>query len=138
MAVVKELLRAEKDGSLSFGNYEKKKKTKLSDVEVNGDIYKVKTFRDITKLERNEMLVYESDPGSAVTGFKENGNGVRFRLDAPEDTQVILGLEENAPYRVFINGTDNGIVQTNAGGKLVLSVEMQSGKEAEIEVVKDN
>ena len=138
MAVVKELLRAEKDGSLSFGNYELNEKTKLSDFELNGDIYKVKTYRDITKLERNEMLVYESDPGSAVTGFKENGDGVTFHLDAPEDTQVILGLEENTPYRVYINKTDNGIVQTNAGGKLVLSVEMQDGKGADVEVVRDN
>ena len=29
-------------------------------------MYKVKTFREITKLERNDLFVYESVPGTAV------------------------------------------------------------------------
>ena len=53
MAVVKELLRVEENGTLSFGNFELDTKSKLSDFEYNGDIYKVKTFKEITKLERN-------------------------------------------------------------------------------------
>ncbi len=69
MSVVKELLRTEADGTISFGNYELDQKAKLSDYEYNGDLYKVKTFKEITKLERNGMLVYESVPGTAVTGF---------------------------------------------------------------------
>lgn len=137
MAVVKELLRAEQDGSLSFGNYELPEKTKLSDFELNGDLYKVKTFREITKLERNEMLVYESEPGSAVNSFKETGEGVTFTVQAPTDVQVILGLEESTNYRVYIDGEDNGIVQTNSGGKLILSVEMQTGNPVKVEVRKD-
>ena len=32
----------------------------------SGDMYKVKTFKEITKLERNGMFVYESVPGTAV------------------------------------------------------------------------
>ena len=63
MAAVKELLRAENDGSLSFGDYTLSEKTKKDNYEFEGDIYKVKTFSEITKLERNGMFVYESVPG---------------------------------------------------------------------------
>ncbi len=124
MSVIKELLRTEADGSISFGNYELDQKTKLSDFEYNGDLYKVKTFKEITKLERNGMLVYESVPGTAVTSFKEDGNRVVFTVEGPEDAQVTLGMEEDTVYKVTINGVDSGCVKTNMSGKLVLSVEM--------------
>ena len=70
MAVVKELLRAESDGTLSFGDYTLASKTKLEDFEFQGNLYKVKTFAEITKLEKNGMFVYESVPGTAVENFK--------------------------------------------------------------------
>lgn len=136
MAVIKELLRAERDGTLSFGNYELEQKHKLADFEYHGDLYKVKTFKDITKLERNEMLVYESEPGTVVTEFTETAVGVRFYLEAQEDAQVILGLEEDSVYRVFIGGADNGPMRTNTGGKLVLSVAASIGP-VEVEVMKE-
>ena len=56
MSTVKELIRVEENGAISFGNYELDVKSKLSDFECNGDVYKVKTFSEITKLERNGML----------------------------------------------------------------------------------
>ena len=59
MAAVKELIRSEADGSISFGDYTLQEKTKLSDFEHLGDVYKVKTYKDITKLEKNGMFVYE-------------------------------------------------------------------------------
>ena len=56
MATVKELLRAENDGTLSFGDYTLPTKTKKDNFEFEGDIYKVKTFAEITKLEKRPML----------------------------------------------------------------------------------
>lgn len=50
MPVINELIRSEKDGTLSFGNYELDTKSKLSDFEHCGDTYKVKTFKEITKV----------------------------------------------------------------------------------------
>ena len=50
MAVVKELIRTEENGSISFGNYELSQKSKVSDYPHQGDMYKVKTFQEITKL----------------------------------------------------------------------------------------
>ena len=48
MANVKELLKAEENGSLSFGDYSLTQKTKLDDFSFEGDTYKVKTFQEIT------------------------------------------------------------------------------------------
>ena len=62
MAAVKELLRVEEDGTLSFGDFTLAQKTKLDNFEFEGDVYKVKTFSEITKLERNGMFVYETVP----------------------------------------------------------------------------
>ena len=41
MAAVKELLRAETDGTLSFGDYTLDSKTKLDGFVFHGDFYKV-------------------------------------------------------------------------------------------------
>ena len=58
MAVVAELIRSEANGTISFGDYTLGAKSKLDNFEHAGDLYKVKTFREITKLERNGMFVY--------------------------------------------------------------------------------
>ena len=41
MAVVKELIRTEENGAISFGDYELAQKSKLSDYQHQGDMYKV-------------------------------------------------------------------------------------------------
>ena len=69
MATISELIRSEADGTISFGDYTLGAKAKLDNFEHQGDIYKVKTFSEITKLERNGMFVYESVPGTAVEHF---------------------------------------------------------------------
>ena len=56
---VSELLREEQDGSLSFGNHELSEKAKLEDFKYGGDLMKVKTYKPMTKLEKNGMLVYQ-------------------------------------------------------------------------------
>ena len=134
MSAIKELLRTEADGTISFGNYELDQKAKLSDYEYNGDLYKVKTFKEITKLERNGMLVYESVPGTAVSNFSADGTSVSFVVEGPEDAQVTLGLEEDTEYNVTVGGEYSGTVKTNMGGKLVLSVEMGNADQIEVKV----
>ena len=70
MTVISELLRVEADNTLSFGDYSLADKTKLDNFEFQGDLYKVKTFKEITKLEKNGMFAYESVPGTAVEKFR--------------------------------------------------------------------
>ena len=136
MSGIKELIRTETDGTLSFGDYELSEKQKRSDYEHDGDLYKVKTFADITKLERNGMFVYESVPGTAVYNFRETENGVSFQVKGTKDTQIILGLEEDAEYKIYINDTNIGTMKTNMGGKLVLSVEAGPAGSIPVKVVK--
>lgn len=46
MSVVKELIRTEADGGISFGDYELAAKAKKSDFEHRGDLYKVNLQRN--------------------------------------------------------------------------------------------
>ena len=136
MATVKELLRAENDGTLSFGDYTLASNTKKDGFEFKGDLYKVKTFAEITKLEKNGMFVYESVPGSTVENFKETDTEVEFTVSAPEDVQFTLELEPESEYEVFIAGESAGKMGTNLSGKLSVSVELNADQSAAIKVVK--
>lgn len=131
----KELLRVE-DGTLSFGDYTLTSKTKLDNFEFEGDIYKVKTFAEITKLEKNGMLVYESVPGSCVQNFKATDAEVSFRISAPEDVQFTLGLEPECEYEAIINGVTAGKMKTNMSGKLSSSIEISEGGNVAVKFVK--
>lgn len=136
MSTIKELICVEEGGSISFGNYELTKKTKLSDFEHDGDMYKVKTFREITKLEKNGMLVYESVPGTAVSNLAVQESGMSFFVEGFEDVQVTVEIEADTEYTVRLNGTDIGQMKTNLGGKLSFSVELESADKVMVEIKK--
>lgn len=136
MAVVKELLRAEADGTLSFGDYTLESKTKLDGFEFQGDKYKVKTFAEITKLEKNGMFVYESVPGTAVENFRATEAEVTFKVCAPKDAQFTLELEAASEYSVYLNGNHMGDMKTNLSGKLSVSAELEPEACVEVQVVK--
>lgn len=136
MAVIKELIRTEADGTISFGDYSLDAKAKLDNFEHDGDLYKVKTFREITKLERNGMFVYESVPGTAVTGMSATENGMTFQVEGGEDAEITLGLEGEKDYQVSVEGVLAGQMKTNLGGKLTLSVELDSAKPVKVAVVR--
>lgn len=136
MPVVNELIRKEEDGAISFGNYSLDTKSKVEDFEHNGDLYKVKTFKEITKLERNGMFVYESVPGTSVNSLKVTDKGMEFKVEGMEDSQITVELEPECEYKIFIDETNAGKMKTNLGGKLVLSVDLGSGKESAVKIVK--
>ncbi|MCI8768030.1 endosialidase [Lachnospiraceae bacterium] len=136
MARVEELLRTEKDGTISFGDYTLASKTKLDNFEFEGDLYKVKTFSEITKLERNGMFVYESVPGSAVENFKATDTEVNFQISAPEDVNFTLELQPESEYEVLIGGASAGKMNTNLSGKLSVSVELGGDESTEVRIVK--
>lgn len=104
MPGIEALIQTEQDGSISFGNFSLNEKSKKQDFEHQGDLYKVKTFYEITKLERNGMFVYESVPGTAVDHFTENDEGVSCRVEGYKTSQVTVQLEEETPYQIFENG----------------------------------
>ncbi len=134
MAVVEELLRSEADGTISFGNHMLEAKAKLEDFEHYGDLYKVKTFKTMTKLEKNGMFAYESVPGTSVTHFAETAGEVNFTVEGSEDAQLTLGLNEDTEYEVFVDEKSIGKMKTNLGGKLNLSVEFSETGKADVKI----
>ena len=136
MAAISELLRAEADGTISFGDYTLDAKAKLNNFNHNGDVYKVKTYKDITKLECNEIFVYESVPGTAVTNFYKEEGKVSFSVSGMEGAQITLGLEPETEYEIAVDGESVGAMSTNLGGKLSLSVEIEEEKSVAISVYK--
>ena len=136
MAVVEELIRKESDGTISFGNYTLNVKSKASDFEHQGDLYKVKTFNEITKLEKNGMFVYESVPGTAVFNFDTKDNTLVFKVAGNDTAQITLELEAEKEYEIFKNESLLGKMKTNLGGKLVLSLELDDDEMDFIKVVK--
>lgn len=136
MAVIEELIRKENDGTISFGNYTLDVKSKASDFEHEGDLYKVKTYRKITKLERNGLFVYESVPGTAVYNLKEKENELTFEVTGKDTAQITLELEAEKEYEIYKNESFLGEMRTNLGGKLMFSVELSEDKNDFIKVVK--
>ena len=132
MAVIDELIREEETGALSFGNFALATKTKKDGFQYQGDSYKIKTFREITKLERNGMFVYESVPGTVVHDFRATDKAVNFVVEGEEDSQITLELEAEKEYKIHIDKVYVGKMKTNLGGKLNLSVELEPAKMVDI------
>lgn len=136
MAVIDELIREEETGALSFGNFALATKTKKDGFQYQGDSYKIKTFREITKLERNGVFVYESVPGTVVHDFRATDKAVNFVVEGEEDSQITLELEAEKEYKIHIDKVYVGKMKTNLGGKLNLSVELEPAKMVDILVEK--
>lgn len=136
MAVIKELIRGEVNGAVSFGNYKLSEKGKVEDFNHEGDLYKVKTFNTMTKLEKNGLFLYESVPGTSAINFIEDENGVSFFVTGDGDVQITVGLEEDTEYEVFVEENAIGKMKTNMGGKLSFSVSLTDGEEVAVKVVK--
>ena len=135
MAVVDELIRQETNGSISFGNHKLETKEKVDNFEHDGDLYKVKTFKTMTRLERNGLFVYASVPGTSVLDFSENEKGVSFLVEGDEDAQITVGLTEDTEYVVYVADQNIGKMRTGLGGKLNLSVELAGAGEVKVDIV---
>ncbi|MCH5256381.1 MAG: endosialidase [Lachnospiraceae bacterium] len=136
MAVVEELIREEAQGIISFGNHKLDAKAKVEDFEHGGDLLKVKTYKSMTKLEKNGMFAYESVPGTSVNNFKESETGVTFVVEGDEDAQITVGLEDDTEYNVFVNDENIGRMKTNLGGKLNISIELAGAGEVSVRIEK--
>ena len=124
MAVITEGIKTYDDASLCFGDYTVKEKLKVDGFEFGGNIYKVKTHDEITRLEKNGKLLLESVPGSAIHNFIIDEKNVSFCAEGNEDTQITLELEPSTEYTVFISGVNTGKMKTNLSGKINFSVEL--------------
>ena len=131
-----ELIRNEADGTLSFGDYTLSEKKKQEDFKVGGVSYKVKTFKEITRLEGDGDLVYESVPGTNVSGLKRTASGLVFEAEGGDDAQITVGVEPETSYDVKVGGTSIGVISSNLGGKLSFGLELQDLGKVAVEVSK--
>ena len=132
----KELICRNEDGTLKFGDHMLDVKTKVEDFEHEGDMYKVKTFQEITKLEKNGMFVYESVPGTTVTNFQRKEDGMVFQAEGAADVQITLGLDEAKEYKIYIDNTQVGKMNSGLSGKLTISLELTEGVSKSVEVIE--
>lgn len=137
MAVIDNAIMVAEDKSLSFGNYIVTEKQKINDFNVDGDIYKLRTHNEITKLTKNEKLLIETYPGAAIHNFKVSEKVTTFGIEGYKSTSVTLELEAGATYSLFIDDVNLDKIKANLSGKLNFSIELNSDvKNVKIEKIK--
>ncbi len=123
MSVIQELIRLEDNGLISFGNFEMDEKKKVVDFDVNGDLYNLKTYDEITRLEKNGKLIFESVPGTTVHNFSVNDKEVSFAVEGKEDAQITIELEAEKEYKMLVDDMLVDKIKANVSGKVSFSVE---------------
>ena len=131
-----EIISTLENGKLAFGDYTLTEKAKKEDFPHCGNLYKIKTFNTMTKLEKNGLFLFESVPGTTVTDFEENEAGMSFKVECDKDAQITLELEPEKEYTVAMNDVNMGTMKTNLGGKLVLCVELEAEENVHVKVVQ--
>lgn len=131
-----DIISTSENGKLSFGNYTLAEKQKKEDFPHCGDLYKIKTYNTMTKLEKNGLFLFESVPGTDVTDFEENENGMFFKVESDKDAQITVGLEENTEYDIEVDGKSIGKIKSNTSGKVSFSVELTAGDKKDIKIIK--
>lgn len=126
MAVIEELIRLEDNGSISFGNYLMDEKKKVLDFEVCGNLYKVKTYKDITKLEKNGKMLLEAVPGATIHNFVMDAKIVSFAVESSDDVQITMELEPEKEYKLIVDEMLVGKINSNIGGKVNFSLELSN------------
>ena len=131
-----DIISTSENGKLSFGNYTLAEKQKKEDFPHCGDLYKIKTYNTMTKLEKNGLFLFESVPGTDVTDFEENESGMFFKVESDKDAQITVGLEENTEYDIEVDGKSIGKIKSNTSGKVSFSVELTAGDKKDIKIIK--
>ena len=123
MSVVKEIIKLA-NNNLCFGNYLLEEKNKVDNFVFGGDKYKVKTYNKITRLEKNDKLIMETIPGSAIKNFSMNEKNIFFSAEGLDETQITFDLQANKNYEIEIDNVLIGTEKSNAFGKLSFSVSL--------------
>ena len=121
MAVVAEVIRLEDNKTISFGDYLSSEKKKVNNFEVDGSSYKVKTYKELTRLEKNGILLIETVPGASIHKLSLNEKRVTFSISGFTDTKITLELEPETEYKIFIDSVNVGSMISNVAGKINFS-----------------
>jgi len=136
MAGLEKLIVASDNDAISFGNHLAVEKQKQEGFELGGDLYKVKTHNQVTRLEKNGRLLYESVPGTSVKDLTLSSENLKFAVEgSAEDAQITVELEADQDYKIYLNDIQVGKVRSNLAGKISFSVDFASGKQT-VEIIK--
>lgn len=128
MGVIEKGMITNEDGSISFGNYETTEKVKIDQYMVGEDEYKLRSYNQVTRLSKNNVLIFESVPGVTVHNFKFTKNNIEFSLEGNKDVQLTLELEPLTTYKIILNGKLVDEQEANAiSGKINFSLELADG-----------
>lgn len=125
MAVIDEIIIVS-NGKLSFGDYESEEKRKVSDFELDGNLYNVKTHKLLTRLEKNNGLLLETVPGSTVHNLEVFDDMIEFSIEGYEDSQITMELEGGTDYKIYVNNLQVGLTTSSKSGKVSFSLELGS------------
>ncbi len=137
MSTIQEGIILNDDKTLSFGNYEVTEKIKVTDFNVDGNIYKIRTHNEVTRLSKNGNLLLETVPGATIHNLYINEKEATFSAEGLGDTLITLELEPNTNYSLFINDVNIDKIKTNLSGKINFSTTLSKEAQA-IKVEKHN
>jgi len=125
MAVIDEIIIIS-NVKLSFGDYESVEKRKVSDFELDGNMYNVKTHKLLTRLEKNNGLLLETVPGSTVHNLEVFDEMIEFSIEGFEDSQITMELEGSTDYKIYVNNLQVGLTTSSKSGKVSFSLELSN------------
>ena len=125
MSVIDEIIKI-KDNCLCFGNYLVSEKQKIDNFEFNGDKYRVRTHKTVTRFEKNDKMVLETVPGATIHKFKADDDKISFEAEGFDSTQITLELEPNQNYKLEVDNILLTTSKTNAFGKFSFSLNLDS------------
>ena len=129
MSIIQEGIILNEDKTLSFGNYEVTEKIKVKDFNVDGNIYKIRTHNEVTRLSKNGNLLLETDPGATIHNLNIKEKETTFLAEGLSDTLITIELEPNTNYSLFINDVNIDKIKTSLSGKINFSTTLS--KEAQ-------
>ena len=136
MAIITEVIRVEDNGTLSFGNFEAKDKQKADDFLLNGNTYSVRTYKDVTRIEKNKELLMETIPGAAIHNFHKDESGVNFTVEGFTNTNITVQLNNDTLYRITCGKSKLGSVKSNLSGKMSFSLDISDKKPQNVTIEK--
>ncbi len=129
MSIIEKGIIVNSDNTISFGNHIAKEKVKIDDFKVADDIYKLRTYNEVTRLTKNHTLVFESTPGLSVHNFVYSAEKVEFCAYGTDSAQITVELTPDTTYKILCNGHLVDEAKANAiSGKLSFSAELKKGK----------
>lgn len=119
-------------GQLEFGDYTLNEKSKVPSFEMGGDSYYLKTWKEITRLEKNGLFLLEALPGCRISAFEEKEDETGFTVSAPYEVHLTIGVDESADYTLLVGGVDRTTSMTRIGGKLAFTVPTKEGEPVDV------